>query len=79
VALTVFNIGVEAGQLLFVAGFLAVVWASVRLRPPDLLAVAGGPAPSTWGQTKRLAAPIAYVVGTLASFWLIERTLGFWS
>jgi hypothetical protein len=29
--------------------------------------------------TARLASPSAYVVGTLASFWLLERTLGFWS
>jgi hydrogenase/urease accessory protein HupE len=61
-ALLVFNLGVEAGQLLFVAGVLAVLWLGRRL-------VVSVP---RWLQ----AAP-AYAIGSLAAFWLIERVAGF--
>jgi hypothetical protein len=76
-ALAFFNVGVEAGQLLFIAGFFAVAWASTRLIPSLPVMDDGKAAGSTWSRTARLASPSAYVVGTLASFWLIERTLGF--
>jgi hypothetical protein len=70
-ALFGFNLGVEVGQLLFVAGVLA------------LLALAGrlprGAASDTWAVTARLARPAAYTIGIPAAFWLIERTVGFWT
>jgi hydrogenase/urease accessory protein HupE len=78
-ALAFFNIGVEVGQLLFIGGFFAVVWASTRLIPPSAAHGDGQAEGATWSLTARLATPSAFVVGTLASFWLIERTLGFWS
>jgi hypothetical protein len=68
-ALAFFNVGVELGQL----AFLAVVFA--------LLAVARrlGSAPDTWAVVARVARPAAYAVGIPAAFWLVERTAGFWS
>jgi hypothetical protein len=78
-ALAFFNIGVEAGQLLFIAAFFALFWASTRLFPSLVVFDNRSAAATTWGQTARLASPSAYVIGTLASFWLIERTVGFWS
>lgn len=59
-ALLFFNLGVEAGQILFVAGVLAVVlaWRKYGPRLPSW----------TW------RAP-PYVAGILASFWFIERTV----
>ena len=72
VALAFFNIGVELGQLLFIAvvfGFLA------GLR---VLAPAPAAPPGTWDVAERLSVPAAYVVGTVAMFWVFERTLGFW-
>jgi hypothetical protein len=78
-ALAFFNVGVETGQLLFIAGFFAVVWASTRMFLSLPVIDDGKAAASTWSRTARLASPSAYVVGTLASFWLIERTAGFWS
>jgi hypothetical protein len=61
-ALLFFNVGVEVGQLMFVATFLVLAWALRQLR-------VSLPHP---------AAPLpAYAIGTLAAFWFIERTSGF--
>jgi hydrogenase/urease accessory protein HupE len=61
-ALLVFNLGVEAGQLLFVAGVLALLWLGRRM-------VVSAP---RWLQD----AP-AYAIGSLAAFWLIQRVAAF--
>jgi hypothetical protein len=71
-ALAFFNIGVETGQLLFVGGFFLLLWA---LRPV-LAQVAGDT--NVWAVAGRLSRPAAYLIGTFASFWLIERVYGFW-
>ena len=61
-ALLFFNVGVEIGQLMFVAMFLALAWALRQLQV-------------RW---PRWAEPLpAYAIGTVAGFWLIERTSGF--
>lgn len=62
-ALLMFNVGVEIGQVLFILG----VWALARLFSIDRLESL---------PNARLMA--SYLVGTLASFWFIDRTLGFW-
>lgn len=63
-ALLFFNIGVEIGQLLFVA-FLLGLAALVRR-------LAGGPL------DRRLAVMLpAYAIGGVASFWVIERVMAF--
>jgi hydrogenase/urease accessory protein HupE len=77
-ALAFFNIGVEAGQLLFIAVFFLLVWLSSQLLPAR---PAGGNRrvmSPTWDTAGKLSLPAAYLIGTLASFWLIERTYGFW-
>lgn len=61
-ALLTFNLGVEAGQLLFVAAVLILFWA-VRNR----LSIAATPA--------RLAAGLA--IGAMSMVWLIERLSSF--
>lgn len=66
-ALLFFNVGVELGQLLFIAGVLGVMAAWRRVSPR----LVGLPRPA-WGQ---LAVP--YVIGGLASFWFIERVASF--
>ena len=53
-ALFSFNVGIEIGQLAFIAVVLAAGWALARL-PRSL--------------TARLASAPAYVIGTLAAFW----------
>lgn len=62
-ALFFFNVGVEAGQLLFVGACLVLAGVARRIpvpRPALDLRV------------------LAYAIGTVAAFWTIERVLGFW-
>lgn len=71
-ALGLFNVGVEAGQLLFVAAVFAVVYGLRRALPS-----AAGKDAGEWASMDRVSWPAAYAIGTLAAFWLIERTWGF--
>jgi hydrogenase/urease accessory protein HupE len=65
-ALLFFNVGVEIGQLMFVAAVLTVIavgWrAAQRLR---------------WSQPAWLWRLAPYAIGGLASFWLVERVAAF--
>ena len=61
-ALLMFNVGVEIGQLMFVAGILALLWLIQRFR-------------RDWPEWLRLVP--AYGIGGIAAFWLIERVAGF--
>jgi hypothetical protein len=70
-ALACFNLGVEIGQLLFVAAVLALL-RGVRGRRR-----AG--AADTWAVAARLARPAAYAIGVPAAFWVLERAASFWS
>ena len=62
-ALLTFNLGVEAGQLLFIGVMLAVYAAvrKIRLPLPD----------RAWDVPP-------YAIGAVAAFWMIERVAGFW-
>jgi hypothetical protein len=62
-ALLFFNLGVEAGQLVFIAAALAVI-ASLRALP-------GLRAERAW------RVPV-YAIGSVAAFWSLERVLAFW-
>ena len=64
-ALLFFNVGVELGQLLFVAAVVGVGWGLKKLLAQKVLN--GG----------EVAA--SYLIGSLSAFWLIERTYSFWS
>lgn len=57
-ALLTFNLGVEAGQLLFITAVLAVKVIAERLFAPDL----------PW-----LRGVLAYGIGCVAAFWFVER------
>jgi hypothetical protein len=61
-ALALFNVGIELGQLAFVALLLLVATLLRRAAPASLA---------------RLQPVPAYVIGSLASFWLIERIHSF--
>lgn len=67
-ALLTFNLGVEAGQLLFIAGCLAAGWLLSRLRAQ------GAPHHLDRFRATRIA---SYAIGGLAAFWLVERVAGF--
>ena len=71
-ALLFFNLGVEVGQLAFVALVMIVAWwlprAIARLTPLG----------REWTRA-RIDVAAAYAIGTLAAYWVIERTIGFWA
>lgn len=71
-ALLFFNVGVEIGQILFL---LALVAAFLASRPllKRLLSAQDHEVHWTW-----IRAPASYVIGGLASYWLIDRISGFW-
>ena len=62
-ALLFFNVGVEVGQLMFVAGVLFVTWMIKRMKLRWPFWVEHVP---------------AYTIGSLAAFWFIQRTVSFW-
>ncbi len=62
-ALIFFNIGVELGQLMFVATIVFIVVILQRLTYPAVL--------------NKLQTVVVYMIGGISSFWLIERTLSF--
>jgi hydrogenase/urease accessory protein HupE len=71
VALLFFNVGVELGQLIFVAAVLSLVWllrhSASRLLEPALIQ-------KTFD---RLDVTVAYAIGIMAAYWLVERTTAF--
>jgi hydrogenase/urease accessory protein HupE len=73
VALLFFNVGVEIGQLIFVAGVLSLMWL-LRYAASPLLGAT---------RVKRafdmLDATMAYGIGVVAAYWLIERTAAFFA
>ena len=60
-ALLMFNVGVEAGQLVFVAAMLAIGTLGSKLRVP--------------GEDWLVSRALPYLIGSLAAFWTIERVL----
>lgn len=62
VALLMFNVGVEVGQLIFVAAALAAGAVLARLRLP---------------RPERLQRTACYAIGAIAMFWVIERISDF--
>src|SRR3984957_9114601 len=71
VALLFFNVGVEVGQLIFVAAVLSLIWL-LHLVVSQLLEAA-----FVRRVFDRLDVTIAYGIGIVAAYWLIERTTAF--
>jgi hypothetical protein len=72
-ALLFFNVGVEIGQVLFV---LALVAAFLVLRPAFVRLLRSGQDNDV--QWSSLTVPASYLIGSVASMWMIERVAGFW-
>jgi hydrogenase/urease accessory protein HupE len=70
VSLLFFNVGVEVGQILFVVGVIAIVSFARKVH-----ALAPILQHSTTARLQRCA---AYIIGSFASFWMIERIRAFW-
>jgi hypothetical protein len=63
-ALFTFNVGVEIGQLMFIAAILLLYGLGKRFRP----------VPPEWAW--RIP---SYAIGGIAAFWVFERIAGFWT
>jgi hypothetical protein len=63
IALLMFNVGVETGQLIFIAGALLIITVLRRVLPENLRRATGKVVP--------------YVIGAVAAFWTIERIVAF--
>jgi hypothetical protein len=63
IALLMFNVGVETGQLIFIAGALLIITILRRVLPENLRMATGKVVP--------------YVIGAVAAFWTIERIVAF--
>ena len=73
VALLFFNIGVEVGQVLFVAALIVAIFALNKLYIASRMKTSDAGDPTI----QRFARPAAYVIGVLAAYWTIERISGF--
>ena len=65
-ALLFFNVGVEVGQLIFIAAVLLAMRLAHRM-------VAHRP------ELRHATVAAAYAIGGIASYWLIDRVTGFWN
>lgn len=72
-ALLFFNVGVEIGQILFVLGLIVAFFA---LRPALVRLLRTPSDPVTHWES--LTVPASYVIGSIASYWMIDRISGFW-
>lgn len=59
-ALLFFNVGVEIGQLIFIAAVLAVIWLVRRLQVPV----------PAWSSRV-----VVYGIGSMAAYWMLDRTV----
>jgi hydrogenase/urease accessory protein HupE len=73
IALLFFNVGVEIGQLIFVAAVLSLLWLS-RHAASQLLEAA-----LVKGAFDRLDITVAYAIGIVVAYWLVERTTAFFA
>ena len=72
-ALLFFNVGVEAGQLLFIAGVVALFALAGRFLPSG-----GKLERGPWRTEALIRTPVAYVVGSISAFWVVQRVVAFW-
>ena len=73
VALLFFNVGVEVGQLLFIAAVVAALSVLTRL-----FRKRGTTEHGPWHSEAMIRTPVAYMVGSVAAFWVVQRVVGFW-
>ena len=65
-SLLFFNIGVEIGQLLFISGFILIMLLCKSIFN------------KSYDYFTRFERPAAYIIGSLATFWMIQRVYSFW-
>jgi hydrogenase/urease accessory protein HupE len=72
-ALLFFNVGVEAGQLMFIAAVLGVLSVVTRL-----MRKRGTSEHGPWRSEALIRTPVAYLVGSVSAFWVVQRVVAFW-
>jgi hydrogenase/urease accessory protein HupE len=72
-ALLLFNVGVEVGQLVFIAAVLLALSALTRA-----LRKSGHTEHEPWHSQAMIRVSVAYVIGSAAAFWTVQRVVGFW-
>jgi hydrogenase/urease accessory protein HupE len=72
-ALLFFNVGVETGQLIFI---VAVV--SLFSIASHMLARGRSGQQGPWAAESVVRTPVAYLVGSIAAFWVVQRVVAFW-
>jgi hydrogenase/urease accessory protein HupE len=72
-ALLFFNVGVEIGQVLFIGALLVGFFV---LRPIFVRILRS--ARDNEVRWRSLTTPASYVIGSIASYWMIDRVSGFW-
>jgi len=72
-ALLFFNVGVEAGQLMFIAAVVAVFSVLTRLVRKQ-----GSRDHGPWHSETLIRTPVAYAIGSMAAYWTVQRVIGFW-
>jgi hypothetical protein len=72
-ALLFFNVGVEVGQLLFITAVVAVLSVLTRLMRGTREGAQG-----PWQAETLVRTPVAYIVGSVAAFWVVQRVVAFW-
>jgi hydrogenase/urease accessory protein HupE len=81
VALLFFNLGVEAGQLLFIASVLALLWlvrdALSKMRDSGYEIGEKSLASRIANLDSRIALVPAYAIGSVAMFWVLQRLSAF--
>jgi hydrogenase/urease accessory protein HupE len=73
-ALLMFNVGVEVGQLLFIAAVVVLLSFVTRL-----LRRGRGGEHGPWHTETVIRTPVAYLVGSMAAFWVVQRVVAFWA
>ena len=64
IALFAFNVGVEVGQLIFIAAVLGTLSLARQMRIPE-------------GLSRRTRPAATFAIGALAAFWFVDRVAGF--
>jgi len=73
-ALLFFNLGVEAGQLVFIGSVFVLLWL-LKTRRVRRSPIADH---HSLHVAAKVSTPAAYAIGALAAFWVFQRTAGFW-
>ncbi len=73
-ALAFFNIGVELGQL----SFILAVFVALNVVRSLVHKTTARRLDNSWQAAQLASTPVAYLIGTLAVIWVLERTAAFW-